>query len=89
MKELELAVACDFSEAAIEAAILAMRNHHHKEVYCLELTVSVFDVRCAIRMMIDDHIFSAIRDIKITPNFEISRWRLEDSFNECFVTSCA
>ncbi len=47
----------------------------------IELTVSVFDVRLAVDMMIDSKMFFSIRHVHITPEFKSGRYSLKDAMN--------
>ena len=89
MKEISLSVPMDFSEAAIEDAIRLMRNEHHKEFMMLKLYVSVFDVNGAVSMLIDDKYFQSILNVNITPHFRSGEWKLEDTVNDVYITSCS
>jgi len=72
----------DFSEAAVEQAMLDMRMYHHKDNFALTLTVSVFDVRVALDIMIDDKRFRDVRYVFVTPEFRESEFSVQDDFNE-------
>lgn len=86
-ERLYLKVESDFSEAAVEEAMIVMRNHHHKEPFACTLNVSVFDVRLAVSMMIDDHFFRNVRYVHITPELRDGEWSIVDELNQCYIKS--
>jgi len=87
MKELELTVPCDFSQAGFEDATLAMRNHHHNDYNNLELTVSVFDADGAIDMLVRNRFWGYLQMVHITPNYPQGKWKLTDTVNKVFIES--
>lgn len=84
MKELKLPVESDLSDAAIEDAIIAIRNETKFDPVLLELTVSVFEANVAVHMMIDN---PRIRNIRVTKEFQQGRYCLVDDIGDVMVTS--
>jgi len=81
MKFIEPKIQCDCSEAAVEQAMIDMRNVHHKDNFALILNVSIFDVTDAISMMVDNKYFRDIRYVHITPEFKQGEFSIVDDLN--------
>jgi hypothetical protein len=81
MKIIEPKIESDFSEAAVETALMDIRKSHHKDLFSLILHVSVFDVNGAVSMMLDDKYFRDIRYVHVTPEFRANEFSIQDDLN--------
>ena len=77
MEEVELAVACDFSEVGLEMGIQTIREKYpNRSAYNGILVVSIFDVQAALGFMIrQDHDFVYVNEVHVTPYFQKSEWQ--------------
>ncbi len=81
MKILEPRVVCDFSDTAVEQALIDLTNHHHRDSFGCILNVSVFDAMQAIHMMIDSRYFRQIHSVHVTPEFKEGEFSVHDDLN--------
>ena len=87
MKILKPVVAADFSDAAVEQAIIDIENYTGKHCSRLILNVSIFDATHALTMLIDKRYFRGVSYIHVTPEFKEGEFSVQDDLNSVVLKS--
>jgi len=77
MKEIKMKVSMDFSEAAVEQALIDIHHEAKERPLISNLTISVFDMQVAAMMLIDSRNFCPIRSFTVSSAFSSGEWKIE------------